>query len=119
MVLTSRACSYLFLALGFLSPVVARWSARRASAEFARNFEFEPEGKALFNYFLLGALGLFSLLLLSSCCALVSYSKLPVPRAAGRKWELALLCLPSLVVISRIVLLALAPAFDPQVIHTR
>jgi hypothetical protein len=94
-----RKASYLFLALGLLSPFVTSWFIQREIAIHRAQFGMDPEGMGLFGIMALGAQAAFILFLISAICAMRAYQVLTTPRRPLRKVEVAILCMPPPLVI--------------------
>ena len=89
-----RKASYIFLALGILTPFVTEIFVRREAAEYRARFGFDPEGIGLFGMTAMGAAFMFLFFLLSAIFATRAYRLLIQPRPLLRRVELAALWLP-------------------------
>jgi hypothetical protein len=114
-----RKFSYLFLALGVLSPLVPWWFVKHAERSYIARFGVSPEGTGFFAMSFMGAVATLVFLLLSTICALWSFRGLASPRAMIRNIEVTLLCLPPLAVTIFMLFGLLGLGYDlPQVIQS-
>jgi len=115
-----RKLSYLFLVMGALAPLVTWFFIARERRIYAARFGEAPEGTGLFGIVVLGAFAALMFFAVSAIFGINSYRVLNPPRALLRKIEVALLLLPSLVVIWFICVGLLGLPFDvPLIIETK